>query len=96
MKELTRFEIAACKRTAETVKSRRKKKANLMAKIEKLQSEIEQLDAEIMIWEEPIIKMTGGFTSEQVLNGEMEATQAHYEAQAEYSELQEGITQPTL
>lgn len=96
MKELTRFEIAACKRTAETVKSRRKKKASLLAKIAKIQSEIEQLDAEIAVWEEPIIKMTGGFTSEQVLNGEMEATQLHYEAQAEYSELQEGIVQPTL
>lgn len=96
MKELTRFEIAACKRTAETVKSRRKKKASLMAKIEKLQSEIEQLDAEIMVWEEPIIKMTGGFTSEQVLNGEMEAMADHYEAQAEYAEQEEQMYQPTL
>lgn len=101
MKELTRFEIAACKRTAETVKSRRKKKANLMAKIEKLQSEIEQLDAEIMIWEEPIIKMTGGFTSEQVLNGEMEAMQAEVSSleealEATVEEAKEEINQPEL
>ena len=27
------------------------------------------------MWEEPIIKMTGGFTSEQVLNGEMETAE---------------------
>lgn len=72
MKKLSRFEMAAIKRTAQNVKSMLKKKASLEAKQEVLTTEINKLAEMIEDWEAPIMKMTGGFTSEQVLNGEME------------------------
>lgn len=71
MKELTRFEMAAVKRTAQNVKSMRKKLVKLEEKQSLITAEINQLEEMINDWEQPIIKMTGGFTSEQVLNGEM-------------------------
>lgn len=72
MKELSRFEMAAIKRTAQNVKSMLKKKATLEAKQEALTAEINKLTEMIEVWEAPIMKMTGGFTSEQILKGEME------------------------
>lgn len=72
MIELTRFQMAAVKRTEQSVRALRRKKVRLEATIEKTLKEIEELDQEIDIWEQPVIQMTGGFTSEQVLNGEME------------------------
>lgn len=101
MKELTRFEIAACKRTAQNVKSMRTKKAKLQEKIEKLHAEIEEIEQNIAVWEEPIVKMTGGFTSEQVLNGEMEAMQAEVASleaslEATIEEAKEEINQSEL
>lgn len=71
MKELTRFEMAAVKRTAQNVKNMRRKKEKLEEKQAALTTEINQLSEMINIWEQPIIKLTGGFTSEQVLNEEM-------------------------
>ena len=70
-KELTRFEMAAVKRTAQNVKTMRRKKDKLEAQQAIITKEINDLNEMIMAWEEPILKMTGGFTSEQVLNGEM-------------------------
>lgn len=70
MKELTKFQMAAVKRTAQSVKGLRTKKAKLEEKQAKLTQEINELDDAILIWEAPVIKMTGGFTSEQILNGE--------------------------
>ena len=71
MKELSRFEMAAVKRTAQNVKSMRTKLVKLEEKQSLITDEINQLEEMINDWEQPIIKMTGGFTSEQVLNGEM-------------------------
>lgn len=71
MKELSRFEMAAVKRTAQNVKSMRTKLVKLEEKQSLITAEINQLEEMINDWEQPIIKMTGGFTSEQVLNGEM-------------------------
>lgn len=101
MKELTRFEIAACKRTAQNVKSMRTKKAKLQEKIAKLYDEIEEIEQNIAIWEEPIVKMTGGFTSEQVLNGEMESMREEVKEleealEATIEEAKEEIKQPEL
>lgn len=73
MKELTRTEMMAIKRVAQAVKGYRKQKAKLEEKINSLNEELQDLEASIMTWEEPVIKITGGFTSEQVLNGEMDA-----------------------
>ena len=71
MKELSRFEMAAVKRTAQNVKSMRTKLVKLEEKQSLITAEINQLEEMINDWEQPIIKMTGGFTSEQVLNEEM-------------------------
>lgn len=71
MKELSRFEMAAVKRTAQNVKSMRTKLVKFEEKQSLITAEINQLEEMINDWEQPIIKMTGGFTSEQVLNGEM-------------------------
>lgn len=70
MKELSRFEMAAVKRTAQNVKTMRRKLEKLYEKQNEITTEINQLEELVYDWEQPIIKMTGGFTSEQVLNGE--------------------------
>ena len=71
MKELSRFEMAAVKRTAQNVKTMRRKLEKLCEKQSEITTEINQLEELVYEWEQPIIKMTGGFTSEQVLNNEM-------------------------
>lgn len=71
MKELSRFEMAAVKRTAQNVKNMRRKKEKLEEKQAFITAEINQLTEMIDTWEQPIIRLTGGFTSEQILNGEM-------------------------
>lgn len=78
-KELSRFEMAAVKRTAQNVKSMRKKLVKLEEKQSLITAEIYQLEDMINDWEQPIIKMTGGFTSDQVLNGEMEIMKTPFE-----------------
>lgn len=72
MKTLSRTELAIVKRTAMNVKSSRIKRAKLEAKIAELTAELESCDRVIDAFEQPVITMTGGFTSEQVLAGEME------------------------
>ena len=75
MKELTRFELAAIKRTAQNVKTMRVKKEKLEKQQEAITNDINRLEEMINDWEAPIVKMTGGFTSNQVLNGEMDIEQ---------------------
>ena len=72
MKELSRAELATVKRTAANVKTFRAKKAKLEAQKAKIDAELESVNRSIDLFEQPIIEVTGGFTSEQVLNGEME------------------------
>lgn len=72
MKELSRTELATVKRTAANVKTFRVKKAKLEAQKAKIDAELESINRSIVLFEQPIIEVTGGFTSEQVLNGEME------------------------
>lgn len=71
-KELNRFEMAAVKRTAQNVKTMRRKLEKLEEKQLAITTEINQLSEMINDWEQPIIKMSGGLTSEQILNGEVE------------------------
>lgn len=73
MKELSRTELATVKRTAANVKTFRTKKAKLEAQRAKIETELESVNKSIDLFEQPIIEVTGGYTSEQVLNGEMEA-----------------------
>ena len=72
MRELSRFDLAIIKRTAKNTKALVAKRDKLQAMIKKNQEELDTILATIEKFEAPIIEMTGGFTSEQVLNGEAE------------------------
>ena len=76
LKELSKFELAAVKRTAQNVSMQRRKKAKLESKIADLQAELDMVNTVIDSFEAPIIKMSGGFTSEEILNGVMEVAEA--------------------
>lgn len=88
MKKLSKFEMAAVKRTAQNVKGMRKRKAKLEEKQSELTKEINDLDEMISNWELPIVKLTDGFTSEQVLNGEMEEFETIVDSFEEQSDLE--------
>lgn len=78
-RELSRFELAIVKRTAQNTKGLRTKRDKLVEKIEKAQEELGVINEAIEGFEAPIKTMTGGFTSEEVLAGIMavaEATEA--------------------
>lgn len=70
-RELSRFELAIVKRTAQNTKSLRTKRDKLVEKIEKAQEELNVINEAIEGFEAPIKTMTGGFTSEEVLAGIM-------------------------
>ena len=80
MKELSRFELAIVKRTAQNTKSLRTKRDKLVEKIEKAQEELNVINEAIEGFEAPIKTMTGGFTSEEVLAGIMAVAEATEEA----------------
>lgn len=80
MKELSRFELAIVKRTAQNTKSLRTKRDKLVEKIEKAQEELTVISETIEGFEAPIKTMTGGFTSEEVLAGIMAVAEATEEA----------------
>lgn len=67
--ELTKNEYAAIKRIATTVKTLNSKKSALLSKISLMELEIKRIEKEIDNWELPVKNMTGGFTSDQVLDG---------------------------
>lgn len=69
MKELNRTELAAIKRVNKIVAPYKKKLNKLNSKIAELQAEIETTTNSIREWEEPVRQMTGGFTSDEVLDG---------------------------
>lgn len=66
-KELTRFEVAVVKRTAQSTKPLRNKRDRITAKIAALNTELTEVNAVIEKFEAPIREITGGFTSEEVL-----------------------------
>ena len=68
MKELTRFELAACKRVAANTKSLRTKVEKLNAKIAELSETKATYLNEIAMWESPIVEKYG-YTVEQILDG---------------------------
>lgn len=79
MKELTRTQMAVVKRTAQNVKGLRTKLAKINEKVEALTAEAISIDNTIEQFEAPIRTMTGGFSSEEVLNGTMDAISAQIE-----------------
>ena len=68
MKELTRFELAACKRVAANTKSLRTKVEKLNAKIAELSETKATYLNEIAMWESPIVEKYG-YTVDQILDG---------------------------
>jgi hypothetical protein len=68
MKELTRFEIAACKRVAANTKSLRAKVEKLNAKIAELSETKATYLNEIAMWEAPIVEKYG-YSVDQILDG---------------------------
>lgn len=71
--ELTRFQVAAAKRTAMNTKKLVARKVKLEGQIKLLAMEVVELNKQIDAWEEPIKIMSGGYTSEEVIryNGHM-------------------------
>lgn len=67
--ELSRYELAAVKRTAQNVKMLRNKLAKVTEKWEKIDAERMALAEEIEDWETPI-RRKYGFSSEEILSGE--------------------------
>ena len=82
MKELSRFELAIVKRTAQNTKSLRTKRDKLVAKIAEAQLKLDEINEAIEGFEAPIKTMTGGFTSEEVLGGVMAVAAATEEVPA--------------
>lgn len=66
---LSRYEIASIKRTAQNVKMLRNKLAKVTEKYNKIASEKAGLEEEIENWETPI-RRKYGFSSEEILSGE--------------------------
>lgn len=71
-KELSRFELAIVKRTAQNTKSLRTKRDKLVDKINKAQEELATINEAIEKFEAPIKEMTGGLTSEEYLSAGIE------------------------
>lgn len=74
MKELSKFEIAAIRRTAQNVNAMVTKKAKLKEKIDALQAEYDQIEEAQEQFEVPIRKMTGGYGTEDLVMKVIEDT----------------------
>ena len=85
MKELTRTQLAVVKRTAQNVKGLRTKLAKISEKVEALEAEALNISDTIEQFEAPIRTMTGGFSSEEVLNGTMDAINVQMEEMSKES-----------
>lgn len=70
--ELSRYELAAVKRTAQIIKPKRAKLSKLFAKKKEIDAQIDDLQKEIDLWEAPIITKHG-YSSEQILSGEADS-----------------------
>ena len=67
VKEFSKFEIAAIKRTAQNVDKYVSNKNKLLVKKAKIEAELVVLQSMIEGWQEPIKNMTGGFTTEDLV-----------------------------
>lgn len=93
--ELSRFEVAAVKRTAQNVKMLRNKLAKITEKWEKIDAEKRALESEINDWETPILRKYG-FTSEQILSGEADRQMTEMESSVEDSEVPDMPASPVI
>ena len=67
MIKLSRFQIAAIKRTVANTKKLVKEKEKVTAKIADFETKLAELEKEIDLWESPIKSITGGYTAEEIL-----------------------------
>lgn len=74
MKEFSKFEIATIKRTAQSVASMVIKKNKIKAQLDELQAEYNQLATMQEQYEAPIKTMTGGYTTEDLVERVVEDT----------------------
>lgn len=74
MKTFSKFEIATIKRTAQNVNPMVTRKKRLKEAIEKMQAEYEKLDAQQAEYEAAIKTLTGGYTTEDLVEKIVEPT----------------------
>lgn len=74
MKKFSKFEIATIKRTAQNVNPMVSKKAKLREQINALQAEYDQLSVMQEQYEASIKTMTGGYSTEDLVNKVIETT----------------------
>lgn len=74
MKEFSKFEIATIKRTAQNVAPLVRRKTKIKEQIAKLQEEYDLLNTQQLQWEQAIITMTNGYTTEDLVDKVTEAT----------------------
>ena len=67
MKEFSKFQIASIKRTAQNVYPLVRRKEKLLEQIKECSAELEELQAEIDGYQFPISKLTGGYTTEDLV-----------------------------
>ena len=67
MKKFSKFEISAIKRTAQIINPIVVKRDKALEKVRQLQKEIEEYDNTIAQYEKPILEMTGGYTTEELV-----------------------------
>lgn len=89
--KLSKFDVAAIKNTAKSVKRFIDKKNSLKEKINKLESELEVVDSAIASWEKPITDLTG-FTTEQLCTFEKNQKTGLYKVIVDESLLNDDLT----
>ena len=68
MKEFSKYEIASIKRTAQNVSAMMSKRNKLNEKIAQLTEERDKIQSSIDAWEAPIKVLSGGLTTEQLVD----------------------------
>lgn len=103
MKELTKIQVAAIKRTNQNVMPMMKKVIKLNEKIKEMEDEAQILMAQIEAFEAPIKLLTDGYTSTEYLNfletgtlPQEEATNTVEEAVVDNTPIQEVKTEDTI
>lgn len=76
MKKFSKFEIATIKRTAQSVNPMVSKKTKIMEQIKALQAEYDQLNTMQEQYEASIKTMTGGYSTEDLIEKVVETTKS--------------------
>lgn len=74
MSFLKSTQIVQLKRTAQNVHSKRVQRDKISKQITELQEKLTEINEEIEAWETPIRRMTGGFTTEDLIERVVEDT----------------------